>query len=326
MATIVIAFAMPPAERAVVSEVLGDAATPVYLTDLNDGDRADALSNATAVLSWNTAKELRESEAALLRGARLLQFMTAGVDFIPLKNLPSAVMVAANGGAYAEQMAEHALAMTLAAAKRLLIEHAALVRGEFNQHKPNRLLAGGICGILGFGGIGVATARLMRGMGMRIHAINRRGASEEPTDWIGTTAALDEFLGVADVLVIATPLTPQTLGMIGAPELGLMKPDAILVNLARGEIIDEAALFAHLQTHPDFTACIDAWWVEPARHGKFRMDQPFLTLPNVVGSPHNSASVRGTRGVGLRRAVTNIRRMLDGETPRYLVGPDERMM
>lgn len=113
--------------------------------------------------------------------------------------------------------------------------------------------------------------------------------------------------------------------MIGTRELGLMKPDAILVNLARGEIIDESALFAHLQSHPAFFACIDAWWVEPVRHGSFRMDHPFLSLPNVLGSPHNSASVPGMTGNALRRAITNIQRALKGEAPHYVLGPDERM-
>ena len=104
-----------------------------------------------------------------------------------------------------------------------------------------------------------------------------------------------------------------------------MKPDAILLNLARGEIIQEAPLFAHLQAHPDFHACIDAWWVEPVRQGTFRTDHPFLSLPNVVGSPHNSASVPGMTGAALRRAITNIRRVLAGESPHYVLGVDERM-
>ena len=154
---------------------------------------------------------------------------------MPLHALPDGVPLAGNGGAYAEQMAEHGLAMVLAASKRLLIEHAALCRGEFNQNTRNRTLAGKVCGILGFGGIGVASARLMRAIGMRIHAVNRRGQSDEATDWIGSVSELDVLLRAADVLIVSTPLTPATQDLIGARQLKLMKPDAILVNLARGE-------------------------------------------------------------------------------------------
>ena len=189
------------------------------------------------------------------------------------------------------------------------------------------MLAGGVCGILGFGGIGVAMARLARGIGMKVHAINRRGRSEEPTDWIGTPDQLDLLLTASDVLVICTPLTPATLGMIGAPQLARMKEDAILVNVARGEIVDERALYERLVAFPKFCACIDAWWIEPIRHGTFRMDQPFMSLPNVIGSPHNSAAaIAGTGVVGLQRAIANIRRALAGETPLYLVPPEDRMM
>ena len=326
MPTLVVTYPMNPGDRAVLVDALAGAADPIYLADLDDAGRAEALRDATVLLARNTAKELRGEEPGLIGNARLIQFVNAGIDFVPTKSLPPALPVASNGGAYAEPMAEHALAMALAAAKRLLVEHNALTRGEFNQHKRNRSLSGRVCGILGFGGIGEATARLMRAIGMRVHAINRRGASEEPTDWIGSIDQLDALLAVSDVLVISTPLTPQTLGLLGARELGLMKEDAILVNLARGEVIDEAALFAHLQAHPNFVACIDAWWIEPVRHGHFRMDQPFLTLPNVIGSPHNSASVPGTSAAALRRAAVNVHRVLAGEPARYVLAPHERMM
>jgi glycerate dehydrogenase len=188
------------------------------------------------------------------------------------------------------------------------------------------MLRGGVCGILGFGHVGVATARLMRAFGMKIHAINRRGGSDEPTDWIATADRLDEMLRVADILVISAALTTATEGLIGARELNLMKENAILINVARGEIVDEAALYEHLVAHPHFFAGIDAWWVEPVRHGRFAMGHPFLNLPNVIGSPHNSAGGGAWRDEYLRRAVQNCRRAILGEAPRNLIGTDERML
>jgi phosphoglycerate dehydrogenase-like enzyme len=326
MSTLVVIYELEGGGRQIVADAMAGAADVVYLADLDDAGRAGALRKADAVLA-RTTRELRQGEIALLKDARLVQFINAGIDFVPLADMPAGVQVATNGGAYAEPMAEHALAMALAAAKRLLVEHGALARGEFNQFARNRMLAGGVCGILGFGGIGIATARLARGIGMRVHAINRRGRSEEPTDWIGTPDRLDALLESSDLLVICTPLTPATLGLIGAPQLARMKDDAILVNVARGEIIDERALYERLVAFPRFTACIDAWWIEPVRHGAFRMDQPFMTLPNVIGSPHNSASaIAATGPMGLRHAIANIRRALAGETPMNLVPPEDRMV
>jgi phosphoglycerate dehydrogenase-like enzyme len=134
------------------------------------------------------------------------------------------------------------------------------------------------------------------------------------------------MLRVADVLVISAALTTTTEGLIGARELDLMQEDAILINVARGEIIDEGALYAHLVAHPHFFVGIDAWWVEPVRHGRFAMGHPFLDLPNVIGSPHNSAGGGAWRDEYLRRAVQNCRRAILGETPWNLIGPDERML
>jgi phosphoglycerate dehydrogenase-like enzyme len=323
---LVVTCSMTGRSRAIVAEELGHAGEAIYLTDLAPEQRADVLRRAGAVLANDTSKELRPGEAELIGNARLLQFSAAGVDWVPTRDLPPELPVAGNKGASAEPMAEHIVALALAAAKRLFVEHAELKRGEFNQRSPNRMLRGAVCGILGFGAVGVATARLMRAFGMKIHAVNRRGASDEPTDWIGTTGRLDDLLRASDVLVISAALTVATEGLIGARELALMKEDAILVNVARGEIVDEAALYAHLTAHPRFFAGIDAWWVEPVRHGHFTMGFPFLDLPNVIGSPHNSAGGGVWRDVSLRRAVANCRRAILGEQPLNLIGPDERML
>ena len=166
---LVVAFELSERRKAVVANALAGAGTVIYLTELDGAARAEALRNAGALLTHNSAKDLRPGEAALLHGVRLIQFTIAGVDFIPLSDLPEGVPVATNGGGHAEPMAEHALAMTLAAAKRLLVEHENLKRGQFNQFTRNRMLAGGVCGIFGFGGIGAATGRLMSSIGMRVH-------------------------------------------------------------------------------------------------------------------------------------------------------------
>src|SRR4051794_14338633 len=109
---------------------LGGAAEAIYLADLPPADRAAALARAGAVLSHDTSQELQPDEIPLIRNARLLQFTAAGVDWVPTRDLPRELPVAASTGGGAEPMSEHILA--LAAAKRLLIEHAGLKRGEFN--------------------------------------------------------------------------------------------------------------------------------------------------------------------------------------------------
>jgi phosphoglycerate dehydrogenase-like enzyme len=322
---LVVTYPLSERSRAVIAEDWAGAGEAVYLADLAPGERAAALKSAGALLAHDTSKELRPDEIPLIRDARLLQFTAAGIDWVPLRGLPPDLPIAANKGGGTEPMSEHIVALALAAAKRLFVEHDNLKRGEFNQRAQNKMLQGGVCGIFGFGHVGVATARLVRAFGMQIHAINRRGASEEPTDWIATPHRLDDMLRVADVFVVCAALTTETMGRIGARELRLMQEDAIFINVARGEIVDEAALYAHLKAHPRFFAGIDAWWVEPVRHGHFAMGHPFLELPNAIGSPHNSAGGGAWREQYLRRAIRNCRRAILGEQPLNLIGPDERV-
>lgn len=311
--------------RTIYDEILGGTCEIVYVAEASDEDRDGALLSADAVIATHPLAEFRDGDKALMKDARLIQQTTAGVDHVPFDRLPDGVPVAANPGTYSEPIAEHVLAMTLAAAKRLLIEDHAMRSGAFNQFKPNRMLAGRTATILGFGGIGRAAARLLRACGMRIHAVNQSGETDDPVDFIGTTRDLEAVLRPADVIVISMPLTRLTMGLIGARELAWTKEDAILVNVARGEIVDQAALYGHLLERPNFTACLDAWWVEPVRHGAFRIDHPFLDLPNVIASPHNSASIPGTRGGTARQAAENVLRALTTGEPRYVAGPDERL-
>jgi phosphoglycerate dehydrogenase-like enzyme len=135
---LVITFELSEKRKAIVADALSGASAVVYLTELDEAARAEALRNTGALLTFNTSKELRSGEAKLLAGARLIQFMIAGVDFIPLGELPECVPVATNGGGYAESMAEHALAMALAGQVVNLMAavtstHRGVARGRFAQ-------------------------------------------------------------------------------------------------------------------------------------------------------------------------------------------------
>jgi phosphoglycerate dehydrogenase-like enzyme len=305
------------------AEVLAGDAELIYTHELADAQRRQALLHADALLAWVLPKEV--PAGALQLGARLrfVQLLSAGVDSLDFSAVPEALLLACNAGAYAKEMAEHVLAMTLSLAKHLPQRHAALAAGRFDKWAPSLVLDGAICGILGFGGIGIATARLMTAFGARIHAVNRTGHTSEPVEFAGTLADLDRVLAVADMLIISLPLTLATRGLLGKRELALMKPAAILVNVARGPIVDQGALYEHLRTHPQFGAGIDTWWEEPTGDAAFRTDYPFLELPNIIGSPHNSSIVPGVMLSAARLAAENMRRYLRGEAVTGVVRRDD---
>ena len=310
---IVVTYNPTSEEKALFLEMLGGAASLTFLTEIPPAQRERSLENATALLSWNFPREILPQEYSKLQHVTLIQLITAGADYMPFADLPTHMSIACNAGAYAIPMAEHNLAMTLALAKRLLIEHQKLRNGIFDDTTLNRSLYGATAGIIGFGGTGRATARLMQAFGMHIYALNQSGKSAEPTEFIGTLHDLEHVLRSCDVMVLSLPLTRATQGLIGKNELAWMKPDAILVNSARGAIIDEEALYIHAKNHPTFMVGIDTWWEEPLRGGTFRMGYPFLELPNVLGSPHNSALDAQVISVAARQAAENIRRFSKGE-------------
>lgn len=310
---IVVTYNASTEQKALLLEMLGSEASLTFLNELAPAQREQSLEHATVLLSWNFPREILPQDYPRLQQVSFIQLLSAGADHMPFADLPPHILVASNPGAYATPMAEHVLAMTLALAKRLLVENQKLRNGEFDQFTPNRSLSGMTAGILGFGGIGQATARLMRACGMRIFAINTSGTSPESTDFLGTLRDLEHVLRESDVVVISLPLTRATRGLIGKEELAWMKPDAILVNVARGAILDEEALYSHVKSHPSFLLGIDAWWTEPFLHGHFRMEYPFLELPNVLGSPHNSAVVPHVLVNAAQGAAANVKHFLKGE-------------
>lgn len=306
--------------RPLVEACLGSLAQIQFLSDVPAAQRPSALAAADVLFCLRPQMEIGDdwpSDPAW----RFVQFMSAGVDHIDLSKFPTSAQLASNAGGFSEPMAEHILAMALALSKKLLYNHHRMQQGVFDQLGDTGTLRGKTAAIIGFGGIGQATADLLRLLGMRIHAVNRSGRSDHPADSVSTLDQLESVLRAADLVVICLPLMPDTVGLIGARELGWLKPDAMLINVARGEIIDQQALYEFLVAHPQASAGIDAWWVEPFRHGEFRMDYPFLDLPNVIGSPHNSPRAPGGGKVSAERACDNIARYLRGEQPHGLLDP-----
>jgi glycerate dehydrogenase len=325
METVVVS-AQPRASRAIYADALADRCNLVFLADLPAAERTRALSSADILISLHLRQELSAADAALLTKVRFIQLLLAGVDHIPFSMLPRGVPIACTRGKAAPSMAEHVVALALACSRRILVEDRNMRAGQFNMYAPEtRILAGGTCAILGFGGAGRAAARIFRAMGMRIHAIDRAGTPSEGTDFLGTLADLPRVLSEADVIVITLALTKATVGLIGAPELFWTKKDAILVNVSRAEIIDEGALYQHLVDNPRFSAGLDVWWTEPFRHGEFRTAYPLLDLQNVVASPHNSGQASNA-DLGLAESLENVRAVLAGEPPRMLVQEDEKLL
>jgi phosphoglycerate dehydrogenase-like enzyme len=307
---VVVAAKVAGEGRRVIESELADLAEVVYLWEARD--RSVALKSAHVLISMLFPREVDKDEYCLLENLALLQTVVAGIDFMPLDQLPAGTILCANVGAWADPMAEHILGMILALGKNLLPNHLKLARGDFDRTTISKRFRGGVAGILGFGGIGKATARLLRALGMRIRAINSTGQTEEDVDFIGRIEDLDSVLGVSDVVLVSLPLNKRTRHLIGAEAFGRMKPDAIFVNAARAEIVQEEALYLHLKAHPDFRAGMDVWWQEPLTHGTFRVDHPFFGLENFLGSPHNSPIVAGVFEEALSQAVHNVRSFLTG--------------
>ena len=305
--------------RELLSERLKELVRLVFIKDLTVHNRAEALATADLLFAWNPPKELREEEYAGMKNLRFLQLLSAGANHVPYALLPDEVIIASNVGAFAEPMAEHVLAMVLALAKQLFVQHEKLKRAAFDDVSTSRMLRGSVCGILGFGGIGQAAARLLRALGAKIYAVNSSGKSAEPADFLGTLKDLKYVLESSDIVVIALPLNHSTKGLIGNRELSWMKNRAILVNVARGDIIEERPLYERLAENPEFLVGIESWWIEPFSHGEFRTNYPFFDLPNFLGCPHNSAKVPGIMLEATHRAVENVIRFLKQEPLRGLV-------
>jgi len=184
-------------------------------------------------------------------------------------------------------------------------------------------LAGSTIGLLGYGHIGQAVAARARAFGMRVHVANRSPvAAGDAVDRFYVWDELTAFWGSADVIVVTVPLVPSTRGLVGSGALAAMRPDALLINVARGPVVDEQALFEALRDRRIGGAVIDTWYRYPPPDGAPTMPSalPFHTLPNVLMTPHMSGWTAGTIRRRQATMARNISRRLSGEPCENVIG------
>lgn len=264
-------------------------------------------------------------DAELLERAprlRIVANMAVGYDNV---DLPAAtargVMVTNTPGVLTETTADLAFALILATARRLVEANRFLMAGQWTTWAPMLLTGqdvyGSTLGLVGLGRIGQAVARRARGFDMRVvySDVARNPQAEESLGvrWL----ALDELLREADIVSIHTPLTPETHHLIGERELRLMKPTAILVNTARGPVVDEVALERALREGWVYAAGLDVFEREPVAP-----DHPLLQLPNVVALPHIGSASVATRTRMATLAAENLAAALQGKRPPNLLNPE----
>jgi len=298
----------------IAGELLSDIAEVLFLEDIEDG-----VEDVEVLVLFQWRGVIGEGLIGRLRSLKFIQALTAGVNHLPFEEIPENVLVASNSGANAGYIAEHAFALMLAAAKRLFLHDRLLRKGEFRQDIFSKPLRGSVLGILGLGSIGRRILELGCSFGMKVYAVRKSGKPEAGAEFVGTPDDLPYVLREADYLVIALPLTRHTEGLIGERELSLMKRDAVLVNVSRGKIIDQEALYRHLLSNREFTACLDVWWNYPRAEESFRQDFPFEKLPNVIMTPHIAPLVPGYFENMLRHALENVRTFLLWDSPANIV-------
>lgn len=237
---------------------------------------------------------------------RWLQLTTAGSDHIGDSCLSGAdVCVTTVGDAHSGVIAEFVAAMTLYHLKGIPRILAQQQRHEWIRFVP-RQVSRATVGIVGLGGIGSAVARLMKSFGCRVVACRRRGPSRQlpsVVDQILDPDSLPEMLSQSDVVVVAVPLTDETRGMIGDRQLRSMKPSAILLNVARGPIVDQTALVAALSEGRLAGAALDVFDPEPVASSSELWD-----IPNLLLTPHISAGTEAYDELAAGVFVENLER------------------
>jgi phosphoglycerate dehydrogenase-like enzyme len=251
---------------------------------------------------------------------RLVQSVATGVELIELAALPAGVTVC-NAFGRESAIAEYIVMVMLTWRHRLFEisaefrEHASWRTSWVQGGTPHGEVRGSTLGIVGYGRVGREVARRAAPFGCRILAATRTPRDPEPgVERIFPLAKIDRMLPECDTVALCTALGPETTGLIDARLLSLMRPSAFLINIARGQIVDEDAIYSALRDRTIGGAALDVWWqypdaAEPERRGS---RHPFHELPNVIATPHNSGWTSGMVERRWSEIADNINRFVRG--------------
>jgi phosphoglycerate dehydrogenase-like enzyme len=235
--------------------------------------------------------------------ARWAHVLSAGVEHVLTPEIIQSSIPLTNGrGVFARPLGEWIVGAMIYFAYefRRIIKNQEAARWEKYDHEE---LYGRTLAIVGYGGIGAAAAERAQAFGMRVLTARRRERSD-----------LKAILAEADYIAVTAPLTPETRGMIAAPQFAVMKPAAVIINVGRGAVIDEAALICALQTNQIRGAALDVFATEP-----LPSEHPFYRMENVLLSPHSADSLPNSRDLAVEFFVENFERFRKGEPLQNIV-------
>lgn len=285
-------------------------------TDLVVGVDAQAFasvaSTATVILSWGASRDQLREVVLMCRNVRWIHVMSAGLDSVLSQELEESPAMLTNGrGVFSQSLGEWVVGAILYFAKdfrRLLRSQAEGLWDPFDVVE----ISGQTVGIVGYGDIGRAAAARAGAMGMRVLGLTRRGPLPDHPDDLAeqlfAPADRIRMIEQCDYVVVTAPLTPHTRGLIGEAELAAMKPDAVIINIGRGPVIQEDALVRALSEKRIKGAALDVFDTEPLPEG-----HAFYSLENVLLSPHSADHTSAWLDNAMEFFLENLQRYREGE-------------
>ena len=286
------------------------------------GDTPEAFDGqppADAIFVCSMGRELLRAVLPKAPGARWVHSRSVGVESILFPGLAESGVTLTNGrGVFSPSLAEWVMAAVLFFAKDLRRLVKSQEAGKWDPFPPE-MVEGRSLGIVGYGDIGRAVAARARGLGMRVRVLRRNVAAplgDPAPDEVLPPERLTDLMALSDDVVVTTPLTPDTRGLIGEREIRAMKPTGVLINVGRGAVVQERPLVDALRARAIRGAALDVFETEPLPAG-----HPFYTLDNLLLSPHSADQVPGWLDGAMDGFLDNLNRFLAGQPLQNVVDP-----